>query len=293
MNGFLLINKDKGPTSHDVVFKVRKIAKTKKVGHTGTLDPLATGLMVVCIGNATKTADFISSGDKAYIAEMQLGIVSDTLDITGKLTQLPKKCFTIPEIETAILSFKGDIMQVPPMYSAKKVEGKKLYELAREGIEIERQAVPVSIKEINICEICENTVKFHILCTKGTYIRSLIDDIGKKLSYGAVMTDLKRVQSGNFDIKNACTISELEQMESIESLLLPLETAFSEYPKITVPPDIERLIKNGIIIDLKRTEISPPSAGGYVRIYNEKNEFFALMILKNNTLKLSKSFFTS
>jgi len=293
MNGFLLINKDKGPTSHDIVFKIRKIAKTRKVGHTGTLDPLATGIMVVCIGNATKTADFISGGDKAYIATMELGLTSDTLDITGEVTSLPEKSFKNEEIEAAILSFLGDNMQVPPMYSAKKVQGKKLYELAREGIEIERQPVPITIKEIKIIEIIEKKVKFYVLCTKGTYIRSLIDDIGKKLSYGAVMTDLKRVKSGNFSIENAYTIEELEKMEGVEQLLLPIEAAFLDYPKIIVEPDIERLIKNGIIINLTRANIKNEYEDGLIRIYNNENDFFALMRLENGMLRLIKSFFTN
>jgi len=297
MNGFLLINKDKGPTSHDVVFKVRKIAKTRKVGHTGTLDPMATGIMVVCIGNTTKAADFISAGDKAYIAEMELGLTSNTLDITGEVTKLPERDFEEMEIRKAFEAFKGDILQIPPMYSAKKIEGQKLYDLARKGIEIERQAVPVTIKKLEIDEINGKNgknVKFYVLCTKGTYIRSLIDDIGKKLNSRAVMTSLTRVQSGNFSIENAHTIKELSELESIEHLLYPLETAFSDYPKINVTPDIERLIKNGIVIDLKRAGIEiNHNDGQIICIYNQENELFALMTLISGRLKLYKSFFTN
>ncbi|MBQ7792016.1 MAG: tRNA pseudouridine(55) synthase TruB, partial [Clostridia bacterium] len=210
MNGYLLINKPKGPTSHDIIYKVRKSAQTRKVGHTGTLDPMATGLMVVCIGRATKAADFITNGNKAYIATMELGMLSDTLDITGEITKLPKKHIPEDEIRQVIHSFIGESLQTPPMYSAKKIDGKKLYELARQGQEIQRKAVPITIFKLDILSIENQTVRFYVECSKGTYILSLIDDIGKKLNYGAVMTELQRVKSGQFTIddKNCVTLEE-------------------------------------------------------------------------------------
>ena len=203
MNGYLLINKPKGPTSHDVIYRVRKIAKTKKVGHTGTLDPMATGLMVVCIGTATKAADYITNGNKAYLATMKLGFVSDTLDITGEVTPLPKKDISEAEIKDVFSSFIGEYEQIPPMYSAKKVAGKKLYELARKGQTVERKSVLVSIFRLEIQSIENDTVTFYVECSKGTYIRSLIDDIGQKLNYGAIMTDLKRMKSGQFSLESS------------------------------------------------------------------------------------------
>jgi tRNA pseudouridine55 synthase len=300
MNGYLLINKDKGPTSHDIVFKLRKLLKTKRVGHTGTLDPLASGLMVACIGNATKASDYITNGDKAYIATMELGFISDTLDNTGEIVALPKKELTDTEIYNAFLGFKGEIAQIPPMYSAKKINGQKLYELARQGKTIKREPAKIQIKDIKILEIKDNKVEFYVLCSKGTYIRSLIDDIGKSLSYGAIMTDLTRVQSGMFNLENkrAYTIAELSAFESIseiEKLLYPIDTAFLSYKKLKVSNEIERLIKNGIPIDLKRAEIKNEyEINELLRVYNENDIFFAIMqIFDNNILKLKTTFFTN
>jgi tRNA pseudouridine55 synthase len=300
MNGYLLINKDKGPTSHDVVFKIRKIAKTKKVGHTGTLDPIATGLMVVCIGNATKASDYITNGDKAYIATMEFGFISDTLDNTGEITALPQKELTNSEITDAINSFKGEISQTPPMYSAKKINGQKLYEIARQGKTIQRESVAIQIKDIKILEIANHKVKFFVQCSKGTYIRSLIDDIGKLLNYGAIMTDLIRIQSGIFNMQKqkAYTISELSKLDDtneIEKLLYPVDTAFLNYNKLIIPNDIEKLIKNGIAIDLARAGIANEYENNeLLRIYNENNIFIAIMqIYDGNKLKLKTTFFTN
>ncbi len=295
MNGYLLVNKPKGPTSHDVVMKMRKIFKTKKVGHTGTLDPLATGLMVILIGKATKAADYITHDDKAYIAELKLGVISDTLDITGELTYLEKKEFSKSEVESALLSFIGESEQIPPMYSAKKIDGKKLYELARKGISVERKAVTINIPEIKILEIDGDKVKFYVHCSKGTYIRSLIDDFGKKLGYGAVMTSLKRVLSGNFSFENdkVYTIEEIENEENPYSLLQCVDKAFYHYPKLTMNEHEEKFIKNGIPFDFTRSRIKNIyNEGDIIRVYNEKDEFFALMeVCPDNILKLKTTFY--
>ncbi len=297
MNGYLLINKPKGPTSHDVIYRVRKIAKTKKVGHTGTLDPMATGLMVVCIGNATKAADYITNGNKAYLATMKLGFVSDTLDITGEVTPLPKKYISEAELKDVFSSFIGEYEQIPPMYSAKKVAGKKLYELARKGQTVERKSVLVSIFRLEIQSIENDTITFYVECSKGTYIRSLIDDIGQKLNYGAIMTDLKRVKSGQFCIDSfrCYTLEELEEMENISPLLHPVDTAFLNYPKYTATPHFERLIKNGIMVDLKRLGLSQETENGKrFRVYGEDGSFFAVMeIFEHEFLKLKTTFYTN
>ena len=295
MNGYLLINKPKGPTSHDIIYRVRRIAKTKKVGHTGTLDPMATGLMVVCIGDATKAADYITNGNKAYLATMKLGFVSDTLDNTGEITPLPKKEFKEEQIRDVFSSFVGEYEQTPPMYSAKKIDGKKLYELARKGETVERKAVRVSIFQLEIQSIDNDTITFYVECSKGTYIRSLIDDIGKKLDYGAIMTDLKRVKSGQFSIDTSVcyTLEELEKMETIEPLLHPIDSAFLNYPKFSVAPHFERLIKNGIRVDLKRLGLSDETENGKLfRVYTKNDTFFAIMeIYENEFLKLKTTFF--
>lgn len=297
MNGYLLINKPKGPTSHDIVYRVRKIANTKKVGHTGTLDPMATGLMVVCIGNATKAADYITNGTKAYIATMQLGLVSDTLDITGDVQKLPHKDVSEDTIREAFCSFLGEQMQLPPMYSAKKVDGKKLYELARKGQEVERKPNSITIFRLEILSIIDETIQFYVECSKGTYIRSLIDDIGKKLEYGAVMTALQRVKSGQFSLKqeHCYTLEELEKMSDISSLLYPTDTAFLNYSKLTVSKHFERLIKNGIVVDLKRLGLSHETENGKLfRVYDSEDNFFAIMqIWENEFLKLKTTFFSN
>ena len=297
MNGYLLINKPKGPTSHDVIYRVRRIAKTKKVGHTGTLDPMATGLMVVCIGAATKAADYITNGNKAYLATMKLGFVSDTLDDTGEVKELPKKDISEDALKKVFLNFLGKYEQTPPMYSAKKVAGKKLYELARKGETVERKAVPVSIFQLEIQSIKDDTVTFYVECSKGTYIRSLIDDIGKQLNYGAVMTELKRVKSGQFslDSSRAYTLEELEEMDDISSVLHPVDTAFLNYPKYTATPHFERLMKNGIMVDLKRLGLSHETENGKrFRVYGEDDNFFAVMeIFEQEFLKLKTTFFTN
>ncbi len=297
MNGYLLINKPKGPTSHDIVYRVRKIANTKKVGHTGTLDPMATGLMVVCIGNATKAADYITNGTKAYIATMQLGLISDTLDITGEVQKLPEKEISEDAIRETFLSFLGEQMQLPPMYSAKKIDGKKLYELARKGQEIERKPSLISIYKLEIMSIANQTIQFYVECSKGTYIRSLIDDIGKKLEYGAVMTELKRVKSGRFSLEqeNCYTLEELEKISDISPLLYSTDTAFLDYPKLTVSNHMERLIKNGIVVDLKRLGLAHETENGKLfRVYDSDDNFFAIMqIWENEFLKLKTTFFSN
>ena len=297
MNGYLLINKPKGPTSHDIVYRVRKIANTKKVGHTGTLDPMATGLMVVCIGNATKAADYITNGTKAYIATMQLGLVSDTLDITGEVQKLPKQEISEEVIRETFLSFLGEQLQLPPMYSAKKIDGKKLYELARKGQEVERKPSLISIYKLEILSIVNQTIQFYVECSKGTYIRSLIDDIGKKLKYGAVMTELKRVKSGRFSLEqeHCYTLEELEKFSDISPLLYSTETAFLDYPKLTVSKQMERLIKNGIVVDLKRLGLAQETENGKLfRVYDSEDHFFAVMqIWENEFLKLKTTFFSN
>jgi len=295
MNGYLLVNKPQGPTSHDVVMKMRRIFKTKKVGHTGTLDPLATGLMVILIGKATKAADYITADNKAYIAEAQLGIVSDTLDITGELCYLEKKSFSENEIKEALLSFKGESEQLPPMYSAKKINGKKLYELARKGEEVVRKASLINISEIKILEINGDKVKFYVHCSKGTYIRSLIDDFGKKLGYGAVMTALKRVSTGNFSFENdyVYNIEEIEKEENPSKLLQCVDKAFYDYPKLCFNLQEERIIKNGIPFDFSRSRIKNIyNEGDILRAYSENGEFFALMeVCSENILKLKTTFY--
>ena len=214
ISGVILVNKHKGVTSHDIVFKIRKLFGTKKVGHTGTLDPLATGVLPVLVGRAAKAAEYLLCESKKYVAELQLGITTDTEDITGNILT---KTDTLPaknEFFEACRAFVGDIMQVPPMYSALKVNGQKLVDLARQGIEIERQARPITVYSLVPEEIDEKKGLYRIAvsCSKGTYIRTLCCDIGKSLGCGATMTELQRTESGGFEIEDAYTIEDLEKM---------------------------------------------------------------------------------
>lgn len=295
MNGYLLVDKPKGPTSHDVVMKMRRIFQTKKVGHTGTLDPMATGLMVMLIGKATRAADYITASDKAYIAGLKLGVTSDTLDDTGELCYLEKKEVSEKDIKEALMSFLGKSMQTPPMYSAKKINGKKLYELARKGEIIEREAVEINISDIRILDIKEDTLTFYVHCSKGTYIRSLIDDFGKKLGYGAVMTSLRRVSTGQFSFEKnkVYTLDEIEKCSDTVSLLSPIDEAFCNYARITFDEKQEKFIKNGIPFDFLRSRIENVyNIGDIIRAYNEKDEFFALMeVCPDNILKLKTTFY--
>jgi tRNA pseudouridine55 synthase len=278
LSGVLLVNKHKGVTSHDIVFKIRKLYGTKKVGHTGTLDPLATGVLPVLIGRSAKAAEYLLSENKKYIAEIKLGIVTDTEDITGNILEKTDTLPTENEFFMACEQFIGNIKQVPPMYSALKVNGQKLVDLARRGIEIERQA-----REITIFSIIPETIdekeglyRIEVDCSKGTYIRTLCADIGKRLGCGATMTELQRTKSGDFELKNAYTIDELEKMskEERESLLLPPEELFLEAPSVSFSEFYTRLFKSGCEIYQKKIG-THFDVGTFLRVY-ENGEFLAL-----------------
>ena len=223
MNGIIIIDKPLGRTSHDMVYEMRKVTGIKKIGHTGTLDPMATGVLPVCIGSATKMADMLTLSDKSYIAELVLGRTTDTQDADGKvLTECEVNC-SEEEIRCAVNSFVGEIEQVPPMYSAIKQNGKKLYELARQGIEVERKPRKVTINSIDILEISGERVKIDVSCSKGTYIRTLCEDIGKKLGAGAYMNTLRRTRTGQFTIEESHTLSEIKELKEnggIESIII-------------------------------------------------------------------------
>ena len=211
-HGMINVYKEKGFTSHDVVAKLRGICKQKKIGHTGTLDPDAVGVLPVCLGCATRLCDMLTEKDKEYVAVLRLGVTTDTQDITGKVLAEKEVTESVEKVREVISSFEGEQLQIPPMYSALKVNGKKLYELAREGKEIERKARPIVVHEIEI--LSENMPEFtiRIKCSKGTYIRTICHDIGQKLSCGGAMVSLKRTKVGNFGIEDSYTLSRIEDM---------------------------------------------------------------------------------
>ncbi len=247
-NGIINIYKEKGFTSHDVVAKMRGICKQKKIGHTGTLDPDATGVLPVCLGSGTRLCDMLTEKDKEYVSELLLGVETDTQDITGQV--LSRKEIVTDEalIRDVILSFQGEYMQVPPMYSALKVNGKKLYELARAGKEVERQARPVSIHEIEILEMKLPVVKIRVACSKGTYIRTLCADIGQKLGCGGTMQSLLRTRVGIFKLEDAITLEQLEKLrdaEKIPQVLYEVDRVFADCPALHILPAYKKLIDNG------------------------------------------------
>ncbi|MBQ9511540.1 MAG: tRNA pseudouridine(55) synthase TruB [Clostridia bacterium] len=278
--GILLVNKPSGITSHDVVGKIRKLYGTRKVGHTGTLDPMATGLMAVLIGRAVKASDLIVSDDKRYIAGMRLGITTDTADITGNILSrndfVPDRC----DVINTVNSFVGRYMQVPPMYSAIKIGGKKLYELAREGKTVEIEPRELYIYKIGVeGDTRDYTLDVH--CSKGTYIRTLCEDIGKKLGCGAVMSSLCRVSTGSFSLHDAKTLDEIEQMtiKQRKELLIPVENLFLTLPSVALGSFYTKLCLNGCEIYQKKIGTSF-DVDEKVRVYSD-GVFLGLGEVKN------------
>ena len=277
-SGILIINKPEGMTSHDVVNKVRRLFSLRRVGHTGTLDPMASGVLVVLIGRAAKAAEYISSSKKAYVATLRLGTTYDTQDVTG--TPL-KICEDIPSADAVIATvneFSGKIMQIPPMYSALKVNGQKLYDLARKGIEVEREARPITVHSISATptQIPTDFI-LSVECSAGTYIRTLCEDIGNSLGCGGAMATLKRTSAGGFDITHSYTLEEIEALteEKRQALLRPTEELFSDLDKICLPNFFEKLSRNGCEIYLKKIGKDIP-LGTRVRLCSQNGEFYAL-----------------
>lgn len=248
INGIINIYKEAGFTSFDVVAKLRGICKQKKIGHTGTLDPDAVGVLPVCLGKATKICDILTDTDKTYETTFVLGITTDTQDMSGEVLQTREVDITPKQAEEAILSFVGAYSQIPPMYSAKKVNGKKLYELARAGVIVERRPCEVVIHKISIKEISLPHITMEVSCSKGTYIRTLCHDIGEKLLCGAAMETLKRTKAGAFEIADSLTLAQVEELakeDAIETHCRAIDDMFPEYPHVYVAEEFQKLIYNG------------------------------------------------
>ena len=272
VSGVIVINKHEGVTSFRIISILKKMFDMPTVGHTGTLDPLATGVLPVLLGRAVKACDYVMAQDKRYVAEMKLGLTTDTEDITGEVLT---KCDRIPDeaaVREAIASFVGDIKQVPPMYSAIKVNGQKLVDIAREGGEVEREARPVKIYSIDAEMISPDTWRLDVACSKGTYIRTLCADIGKKLGCGAVMSALQRTQTGEFTLEDAYSIEDLEKFTFEERLKLPLstESLFSDLREVQLPKFFANLYLAGSTLLQKKVRVNVPE-GELVRIkYGDK-----------------------
>ncbi len=277
-SGLLIINKHLGVTSHDIVWKVRKLYGTKRVGHTGTLDPMASGVLVVLVGRAAKAAEYLVSDKKRYTATLRLGLTTDTEDATGTVLTKTDALPNTDEVLAACKKFTGEILQVPPMYSALKVDGQKLCDLARRGIEIERKARPVTVHSL-VCTPTDvpNDYSLDVLCSSGTYIRTLCADIGASLGCGGVMATLERTKTGGFTMDESHTIAELEAMSEEErlSLLIPTERLFDTLPAVVLPEFFEKLARSGCEIYQKKIR-TDHSLGQRVRLCSADGRFFAL-----------------
>ena len=288
MNGIIVVNKPSGFTSFDVVAIMRGCFKTKKVGHSGTLDPMATGVLPVFIGGATKAVSVLPDSGKSYHAGFRLGITSDTLDIWGECSE--QKTVNISEeiFQTALERFRGDIEQVPPMYSALKVNGQKLCDLARKGIEVERKPRRITVSRLELKNFDGRDGVIEVDCSSGTYIRSLVDDIGSALGTGAVMTSLVRTRACGFSLEESYSLEELKTMPlaELEKLLKPIQSVFADYPEIRLDSEQERLYLNGVRLDVKR--LHGEFGEGIFKVYG--SEFFGLAKCENGELVSVKRF---
>lgn len=283
MDGILNIYKERGFTSHDVVAKLRGIVKQKKIGHTGTLDPEAEGVLPVCLGKATKVCDLLTDRDKAYEAVLLLGQTTDTQDTTGKILERRETgSLTEEKVEEAVHAFIGEYDQLPPMYSALKVNGRKLYELARAGQEVERKTRRVQIKSIEILSMELPRVKIRVSCSKGTYIRTLCQDIGESLGCGGCMEALLRIQAGPFGLSKSLKLSEVEQIMAdgrLEDCLIAVDAMFEQLPAIHLPAEARKKIENGNPLEediIGPDEPGTPCDGQQVRIYTDSGRFAAV-----------------
>lgn len=286
INGIVIVHKGAGFTSHDVVAKMRGICGQKKIGHTGTLDPEATGVLPVCLGSATKLCDLLTDKDKEYVAELLLGVETDTQDTTGRVLAKYPVAVSEEEVYRVAASFIGEYAQIPPMYSALKVDGKKLYELARAGKEVERKARLVVIHELEILECRLPVVAFRVVCSKGTYVRTLCADIGKKLGCGGTMQSLQRTRVGGFCLENAYTLDELQQRKDegrLEETVLPVDSVFKSCPALHVCEEYLKLLDNGNVIMAEQMEektVYPP--GEWVRVYRPDKSFAGIYAYEEN-----------
>ncbi len=283
LGGIVNINKPAGITSHTVVSKVRRILGIKRVGHTGTLDPDAEGVLPVCIGKATKLSDYVMGKEKTYRAVIHLGVTTDTQDMSGEILSETPPNVSEEDFEKVVSSFIGEIKQIPPMYSAIKVDGKKLYELARQGIEVERKERMVTIYSVDIEDFDGETATINVHCSKGTYIRTLCHDIGQKLGCGASMGKLVRTKNGRFEITESVTLEEFEK--NPEKYIVPADEILSEYPEFVLDEEQERKVLNGMTIPAELDD-------GFYRLYSNNGKFLCLSeMVDKKYLKMQISFY--
>ena len=284
MNGILLVDKPADWTSHDVVAKLRGVLGERRMGHSGTLDPMATGLLVVFAGRATRAVSFSENHSKCYEARLRLGLTTDTQDTTGTVLSRCDRRVTRAELEAALPQFRGDILQTPPMYSALKVDGQKLYEIARRGGEVARKTRPITIEELTVLGEADGDYVLRVRCSKGTYIRTLCHDLGQVLGCGGCMAALRRTEASNFRIDEAVTLEDVQREG--EALLRPTDSLFRQYPAYTIPSaEHERKCLCGNSLRAKLPD-------GLYRVYGRDGAFLALSEAKDGTLTSKRNFFS-
>ena len=284
MDGIVIVDKPQGWTSQDVTARLRRVFGTRRIGHGGTLDPMATGVLPVFVGRATRAVEFFEHAEKTYETVLRLGITTDTEDMTGTVLTEENVSFTEEQLQETLAAFRGEILQVPPMYSALKVNGQKLCDLARKGKTVERQPRPITIHELTLVERGENTLRLRVHCSKGTYIRTLCKDIGEKLGCGGCMESLRRVAAGEYTVDEAVPLQTLLETERPEDYLRTVDTMFRNYPAVTLTANQETRCRNG-------NAFSVSLAPGTYRAYSQDGEFLMLAKVDGGVMSTIKSFF--
>ena len=284
MNGIVIVDKPQGWTSQDVTARLRRVFGTRRIGHGGTLDPMATGVLPVFVGRATRGVEFFEHAEKVYETLLRPGITTDTEDITGTVLSQQEVSLTQQQVEAVLPKFRGEILQVPPMYSAIKVNGQKLYELARKGREVPREPRPVTIFDLTFLGFENGAIRLRVHCSKGTYIRTLCKDIGEALGCGGCMEALRRVSAGEYTIRDAVPLQELLDAQNPAQYLRPVDTMFRNYPMVTLTANQEKRCRNG-------NSFSVRLADGTYRAYSESGEFLMLSRVEDSVMHTVKSFF--
>ena len=284
MNGIVIIDKPQGWTSQDVTARLRRVFNTRRIGHGGTLDPMATGVLPVFVGRATRGVEFFEHAEKTYEATLQLGLTTDTEDISGTVLEEKEVHISETEFLNILPRFRGKIMQVPPMYSALKINGQKLVDLARKGKTVERQPREIEIFELECLEFTGATARLRVRCSKGTYIRTLCKDIGEALGCGGCMAALRRVQAGEYTIGEAIPLMDLLEEQNPEQYLRTVDTMFRNYPKVTLTPNQEKRCRNGAAFSVKIGD-------GTYRAYSQGGEFLMLAKVEESVMSTIKSFY--
>ena len=283
MDGIVIVDKPEGWTSQDVVSKLRGVFQTRRIGHGGTLDPMATGVLPVFVGRATRGVEFFEHAEKTYETVLRLGITTDTEDITGTVLTQQDAFVTGAMLEEVLAQFRGEIQQIPPMYSAIKINGQKLCDLARKGREVERKPRTITIHELTLLGMEAEGIHLRVRCSKGTYIRTLCKDIGEALGCGGCMASLRRVTAGEYAIENAIPLQTLIESTDPEAYLLPVDSMFAEYPKVTLTEKQDKCCRNGVAFTTNLAE-------GIYRVYAQNGEFLALSHMVESKLTTIKSF---